>query len=119
MYDPHEHARQLGVHVSWVRGLPERGLWVPDVGTVYLRHGMTRLEERCTLAHELGHAVLGHRESTARHELAADKWAAARLVDAEALEASAAASDDPAQWCRDLDITPRMLLVYLAMREAA
>ncbi|WP_150460369.1 ImmA/IrrE family metallo-endopeptidase [Nesterenkonia ebinurensis] len=41
------------------------------------------VQYRSTLAHELGHAVYGHRRSTARTELEADAWAARYLIRPE------------------------------------
>lgn len=82
-------ASELGVWVDVddVGWLPARskGGWFPDYELILLREGLSPVEQLCTLAHELGHAVLGHTSSVGgwfaqRQERAADQWAARLLV---------------------------------------
>lgn len=67
----------------------EKGRWYPARRTISLRVGLPARAERCTLAHELGHAVLEHdagghlpRWLVEKQERAADRWAANLLIDA-------------------------------------
>lgn len=62
-------------------------------GIISLRRGLGHVNRRCTLAHELGHYVLGHDPSaadwwSARQEAAADRWAADLLITPEAYRAA-------------------------------
>jgi hypothetical protein len=82
--DPHEYAKTLGVEVIYQPLERTNGLWVPEHRLIVLKEGMTEVKERCTLAHELAHFVLGHTESTARNEWQADRYAATHQVDRDA-----------------------------------
>lgn len=94
----HALAERLGVHIQWHTGGP-KGLWVSTHRIITLREGMGHRKTRCTLAHELGHAV--HNDQPApsdyiynRQEARADRWAAGALItqstyeEAEALVGS-------------------------------
>ena len=50
-------AEEHGIRVVWHRGGP-KGAWLPP-GTVSVREGMSGAQTRCTLAHELAHALAG------------------------------------------------------------
>ena len=113
-YDPQQHAERIGVRVEYRRGLVHPGLWVPDHHTIYLRAGMTSIHERSVLAHELGHVCLGHRTSTPKHELQADRWAVRRLIDPDELRDVAAASPDPGVWCHALRVSADLIDRWLA-----
>ncbi|WBU37933.1 ImmA/IrrE family metallo-endopeptidase [Homoserinibacter sp. YIM 151385] len=111
-YDPYRHAEVLGLRVETAR-MGHDGLWLPDEGLVLLRPGLLAIQERCILAHEIGHAVLGHRASTPRTEAAADRYAAERLVDRAALLDSMRATGDATRWSLELGVTRKVLGVYL------
>lgn len=116
MFDPHREAHRQHIHLSYIRGLPFRGLWMPDVHTIYLRHGMSWVEERCTLAHELGHAHYGHRDQSPKNERQADEWAAAQLLGhVDYYPADITVAD----FCHEHDVTPRILLAHLRTRKAS
>lgn len=74
------HAEDMGLTVSWVQHLPERGRWVPGAGTIILRHGMTERRTVSTLAHELGHAYYLDGHHTPAIERRAWRWAGRLLV---------------------------------------
>lgn len=62
-----------------------RGGFDPSTRTIRLSPGMTRRTTRSVLAHELGHAQLGHIPTPsatirAQQERRADEWAARRLI---------------------------------------
>jgi len=114
MFDPWDAARQVGIHVE-TSAIPEAGRWYADRQLIVLRSGLGPVAERCTLAHELGHAALGHHTSTPRHEHAADQWAALRLIDHDHLARLAAVYPaQPTRWAYELDVTKKLMLAYLS-----
>ena len=92
-----------------------RGWWCPDERVILLDERLDRRTARCVLAHELGHALLGHsgappygdaRWLATRQEEQADRWAARRLVRPPDLAAALAAHpDDPAAVAAELHVT--------------
>lgn len=121
-YDPHQHAHSLGVTV--VEGRPRLGGWGEyshASRTITLRSGLSRREARCTLAHELQHAIAGDiacRSSwfAARMERRADEAAAILLVDpVEYREAEAMHNGHLPSIAYDLDVTPEVLLDWQRM----
>ncbi|WP_200942131.1 ImmA/IrrE family metallo-endopeptidase [Angustibacter sp. Root456] len=100
-----------------------RGWWCPDERVILLDDRLDRRAARCVLAHELGHVVLGHTglpdvtgadRLSARAEVAADQWAARRLVPRPELRrALALYPDDEAAAAAELDVTAEMLRVRL------
>lgn len=112
-YDPHAHAEQLGINVVYRKLRTANGLWIPEVRTVFLQTRMRALHERSVLTHELGHVCLGHRESTPRNELLADRWACRHLVDADELREAAKQTDDLGAWCHELNVSADILDRYL------
>ncbi|MDK6259257.1 ImmA/IrrE family metallo-endopeptidase [Corynebacterium frankenforstense] len=72
--------------MGWLEGA--KGGWFPEYYLILLRDDLTHVKQVCTLAHELGHAVLGHRADvagwwSARQERQADRWAAELLISPE------------------------------------
>ncbi|GAA3730565.1 hypothetical protein GCM10022239_03920 [Leifsonia bigeumensis] len=118
-YDPHEHADALGIRVEYQRLRTANGLWLPDYRTIILQPRMRRIIERSVLAHELGHVCLGHRESSPRNELRADRWAVRHLITPEALERVALFSGDPGEWCHELGVSADLIERAVLDRRAA
>lgn len=96
--------------------------WVPRRRTILMQPGLLQVKRRCTLAHELGHRALGHSgqcvygDSTrmgARNELAADHWAARKLITIEALADVLVWTDDRDEAADELWVTRRLLDVRL------
>lgn len=64
-----------------------RARWFPHRSLILVDSRVRRLIARCSVAHELGHVMLGHGASCGhdffdyRAELAADEWAARLLLD--------------------------------------
>jgi Zn-dependent peptidase ImmA (M78 family) len=117
-YDPYEHAHRLGIQIGYQRLRTGNGLWVPDHRLIILQPRLRRIEERSVLTHEMAHVCLGHRDTTPRNELRADRWAVHKLIPPGALEEAALFSAEPGQWCHQLgvsaDILDRALLDYRA-----
>lgn len=76
------HAARLGVHVHTAHlPAPYRGFYDHENARVVFDYGLTPIERRTVLAHELGHAYHGHTgHGTQRHEDAADLYAARLLI---------------------------------------
>lgn len=122
MYDPHQHAEELGVHIIYHP--PGNGLTGLYVGqrngapTVLLKPGMSEREERSTLAHELVHVehddlpTLDHTWH-ARRERRCNRVAAERLIDRSALLCLASAYEDRGVWALELGVAGYLLDAYL------
>lgn len=117
-YDPWVHAEQLGLHV--IEGNPgegNRGLWVGN-HTIILKPGLTALQARSTLAHEIVHAeydqpLIPHHLSP-KAEARADRIAAERLIDnKDFVRLAEMYPDNPAQLAFELGVTPKMLETYI------
>lgn len=113
-YDPWAHAEQLGIDVI-VRPLrTAHGLWLPDMNTIAIHSRIRAGAQRLVLAHELGHADLGHRDDRPKHEHQADVYAARNLICPDELH-------DLYKWCPDeqriiseLGVTTRLFRAYVA-----
>ncbi len=99
-----ELCRQLGVRVVHAELRRTWGAWLPQHQIIVLTSGLTPVQERCTLAHEVEHALAGHTHgcgigpyaelpqtraaftgATLCQEVAADQSAARKLVPLLAL----------------------------------
>lgn len=116
MYDPWEHAEQLGLLVRYTPSLGTLGLY--DRGTIWLLPDLPRRVERCVLAHEIAHAVHGDdatndRALYARREQRADREAARWLISEDDLRRCAQLTDDMGAWALELDVTGWILTARL------
>lgn len=118
LYNPWEHADQLGLRV--IEGDPgegNRGLWAGN-HTIILKPQLTTLQARCTLAHEIVHAqydppLIPHHLSP-KAEARADRIAAQRLINSdEYLRLARIYRDNPAQLAYELGVTPKILNAYI------
>jgi len=109
-YDPWEHAARLGIPVSIRRLRRVHGLWLPDYGEIILGEHLKPWAQRCVLAHEIGHAVLGHVDDPPENEWAADRFAGLHLVSPGMLIAAVAKhGPNTAAIGRELGVTSRIL----------
>ncbi|MBP3978896.1 ImmA/IrrE family metallo-endopeptidase [Microbacterium sp. BLY] len=110
-------ADDLGIRIV-ERGGPTPGGFQPVTRTIRLAPGMSRRTTRSILAHELGHAHLGHqptREAAlrARQERQADEWAAARLITPTAYAAAEQLrGPHPPSIAFELDVTIEVVLAF-------
>lgn len=119
-----ELARRPDILVHRCRLDEGQGWWCPDERVILLDDRLGRRAARCVLAHELGHVVLGHTglpdvagadRLSARIEVAADQWAARRLLPgAELRRALALYPDDEEAVAAELDVTAQVLRQRLA-----
>jgi len=118
-YDPYEHAAALGVRVIHRPLTTGTGLWVPDHRVVFIQERMHAVHDRSTLAHELGHADLGHRDSRPKHEVMADRYAAENMVDPDELLDLMKWSPDPSRWANEMSVSTKLIRVYLNVHKRA
>ncbi len=138
MYDPFGELDRLGVHVRRATLRAAWAVWVPHKRAVVLTTGLTRVQERCVLAHQVEHILADDRcpaggipgpaagwhpdhldprgwdPGTALREHLADRAAAAKLVDGGTARRVLAQAEHPARAAELLDITEHMLAVRLA-----
>lgn len=116
-------AAQHGIDIVRHQG-GEKGRWYPTTRTISLRAGLPARAERCTLAHELGHAVLEHDAGAhlpqwlvEKQERAADRWAAETLISEAAYRsAEAALGPHPGAIAVELGVTVHLINVWRACR---
>lgn len=113
-YDPFQHAALLGIDVALRPLRRAHGYWLPDVDTILVDTSRAKpWSWRNILAHEIGHAVLGHRDDPPENEYAADRYATANLTTpALVSEALAAAGGDAFEAARRLRLTTRLLRTF-------
>lgn len=140
MYDPFGELERLGVHVRRASLRAAWAVWVPHKRAIVLTTGLSRVEERCVLAHQVEHLLADDRcpaggipgpargpdpdlgdprgldLGTALREHLADRAAAAKLVDGHAARRALSRVEHPSEAAELLDITEHMLAVRLAHR---
>lgn len=94
------------------------GLWFPEYGEILISDRLRLRDQRITLAHEIGHSVLGHTDDRPKHEKQADQFAARNLIDPDELA-------DLYEWCPDerriaaeLGVTTTLFRAYVLSRAA-
>jgi Zn-dependent peptidase ImmA (M78 family) len=108
--------REAGVEVRTAR-LPGDWLGAYDDPRrrILLAHGLTPVEQRCVLAHELGHALRMHVGTSAAAERAAERFAARVLIDPDALRSACSWAHDDAELAEALDVTVDIVRAYRAL----
>lgn len=106
-----------GLHLVERRGRRPSG-YEPRTATIRVTPGLSARATSSVIAHELGHAMLGHTPTAdpsirARQERRADEWAARLLIDADAYaEAERARGTHPASLAYDLGVTVEIVTAY-------
>ena len=120
--DLYQLATALGVTITEHAGGP-KGRYVHQARTISLRHGLLDRELRCTLAHELAHAVAGDEPTgiawlDERMERIADERAARWLITADAYAAAEALyGPHPGALARELGVTIHLLQTWQSLYE--
>lgn len=103
-----------------------RGGFDPETRTIRLAPGMSGRTMRSVLAHELGHAHLGHLPTSApvlraQQERRADEWAARQLITSRAYaEAEAVRGPHLASLAFELGVTVELVAAFQRLlREGA
>lgn len=116
-----DYAHSEGIRVWW-RRLPGRdGQWSAEHQSIWISPDLTAAEARSVLAHELGHAALGHDgPQPSRHEAQAWRWAVRVLIHPDAYRA-AEALHGPClvAIAEELGVTPHVVTTYQGTLEAA
>lgn len=111
-YDPWTHAEQLGLEVI-VRPLrTSHGLWLPEMRTILLHSRLRAGAQRNVLAHEIGHADLGHMDDRPKHERQADVYAARNLICPDELAELYKWCPDERRLISELGVTTRLFRAY-------
>ena len=119
-YSPHEHAAELGIQIHYHNLKTDNGLWIPALNVILLRPRMRVALERSVCGHEVGHSVLGHSDTSAKSENTANRYAADRLIDADALlDLMKWRPEQPALWSDELEVSHQLLRVYLNVHKLA
>lgn len=109
-------ADALGVRVATAPLDPGfLGLYDADRHAISLTLGLTPVERRCVLAHELGHAIHRHRTGSPSNERVANAFAARLLVDPEALRDATLWTHEPWELAEELDLTEDVVRDYLTL----
>jgi hypothetical protein len=111
-YDPYEHAASLGIRVVHRRLTTGTGLWVPDLRVIFIQDRLRTVHDRSTLAHEIGHADLGHRDDRPKHEVMADRYAADHMIDADELVDLMKWTPDPSRWALEMGVSTKLIRVF-------
>lgn len=118
IHDLHDMAHIMGVELRHHHGLP-KGWYSPSLRVISTMRGMAVWDYKSTLAHELGHAVYndqktGRDDFDQRQEDRADRFAAKLLISDDELKHLAPwHGTDYHSLAIDLEVTPRLLKVYL------
>lgn len=112
--DPYVYAETLGVRVIH-RDIEANGFWVPAHRLVVLRKGMGEVKERCTLAHELAHMVLGHEDSNPLNEWQADRYASTHQIGREDFLFWWPRCGTVREVAARLEVTPKLVLAFAGM----
>ncbi|WP_426707586.1 ImmA/IrrE family metallo-endopeptidase [Corynebacterium auriscanis] len=120
IHDLHDMAYIMGVNLQHHHGLP-KGWYSPSLRTISTMYDMAVWDYKSTLAHELGHAVYndqktGRGDFDQRQEDRADRFAAKLLINDDELKHLALwHRHDLHSLAIDLEVTPRLLKVYLQL----
>lgn len=106
-------AERLGVEVF--TGWPPNGwwgMWIPETRMILVRADLGPIQHRYALAHELAHAMLGHRGHSPPQEVAADILAAQFLIHHTEWSWAAEAYDCPLTIAETLEVPPHIVEAY-------
>lgn len=118
IHDLHQLAHDMGVELTH-HDHDTPGFYLDTYRVISTRRGLAVWDYKSVLAHELGHAYYrdrrsGHLYFDEKQERRADKFAADLLIDPEQLrELAAWHRHDFRSLAADLEVTPRLLTVYL------
>lgn len=113
-YDPHAELEQLGIAIlrEWLRDT--WGAWVPSRRIVVVASGLSGVEERCVLAHEVEHILAddggcGTGPISMRAERRADLRASRKLIALSDFCRLRQVADNEYDLASELQVTPWML----------
>lgn len=118
-YDPYAHAEELGIEVVHSHIRTANGMWIPDHNLIVVKSGLRAVHDRSALAHEIGHAQLGHRDDRPKHEVLADRYAAHKMIDLDECLEVMKWAPDPHKLAIELGVSTRLLRVFLNVNRLA
>jgi Zn-dependent peptidase ImmA (M78 family) len=123
-YSPHSVLKQLGIRIirTWLRDT--WGLWLPDRHAVVVAEGISEVQERCTLAHEVEHILAndqgacgmkatGSEPERAEIEHGLDLRASRKLIAISDLGTVAPKQLSLSETAAELKVTERLLKIRL------
>lgn len=107
----HQHCADLQVRVEYAPLGPRRhGSYVPDYELIVLHPKLTRAQEMCAIAHELGHRLFGDRCSSPPGERRAWEYAAALLITPDEYRAAELqVGHHPSALAEELEVTAKAI----------
>jgi Zn-dependent peptidase ImmA (M78 family) len=118
-YCPYQHAEELGIRVVHRNIRTANGLWIPDHNLIVIKQGMRAVHDRSALAHEIAHALLGHRDDRPKHEVQADRMAACNLLDYKEVEAAMTWIPDCHLLAAEMGVSTRIMRCFLNLHRLA
>lgn len=117
-YDPRAALKGMGIPVLRVWLRDTWGVWAPEQQVVIVSSGLSAVEERCVLAHEVEHVLAsdgacGDGPVDFGAERRADLNAARKLIALTELCRVRQSVADELELARELQVTPRMLRTRL------
>jgi Zn-dependent peptidase ImmA (M78 family) len=118
-YDPGAALKSMGIPVLRVWLRDTLGVWAPKQRVVIIASGLSAVEERCVLAHEVEHAIAadgacGDGPADMRAERRADVNAARKLIALSQLCLFRQSAGDEAELAAALQVTRRVLRTRIA-----
>lgn len=112
-YEPRAELERMGIPIIrlWLRDT--LGVWSPQDQAVVIADGLTAVQERCVLAHELEHVLAGDAGCAGsrgvRAELLADRRAARKLIGVTDFYRAMQWAADEHQLAEELQVTTWMV----------
>lgn len=121
-WDPWRHLETSGLELMWAWLPHVMAAYVPDHALIILNPEAVSASQRSALAEELGHHELAHFPTpdpteTARMELRARRWAAARLITTESLIEAAKWTTNLSELADELEVDLDLLVERLTQLE--
>ncbi|WP_066940313.1 ImmA/IrrE family metallo-endopeptidase [Streptomyces sp. NBRC 110611] len=118
-FDPEAELEKLSVPIQYLPLHDVLAAWDAEHGKVYCTLGLSPIQKRCALTHELAHIALKHQRcafgddslttlASISQERTAEMWAARKLITSVQLAVARESGLQPAAIARELEITPRI-----------
>ncbi|ANZ21724.1 protein of unknown function (DUF955) [Streptomyces noursei ATCC 11455] len=127
-FDPETELQRMGVPIQYVPLHGALAAWDPEQGKVLCSLGLSLIQKRCSLTHELAHIVLKHQRcaytgegvttiTSFTQERAAEMWAARKLISPVQLAIARESRLSSADIARELGVTTRVYRARLLAEE--
>ncbi|ANZ21814.1 protein of unknown function (DUF955) [Streptomyces noursei ATCC 11455] len=118
-FDPEIELQRIGVPIQYVPIQGVLAAWEAEQGKVLCSLGLSPIQKRCSLTHELAHIVLKHQRcaytgkgvttiTSFAQERAAEMWAARKLISPVKLAAARESGLPSVDIARELGVTTRV-----------